>query len=131
MIILPEDFIIQVNLHTILTDGGLRKTAGEIQNQNSFYYLLKLVKERSDSTGSRELIADIASFYFFKIIQNHIFYDGNKRTASFCAYTFVMLNGYRLSESITNEIIIEFALSVANRKYSQKDVLKWFLRNIV
>ena len=44
----------------------------------------------------------LAAALSFKLIKNHAFANGNKRTALFAANAFLRLNGYKLQEEILN-----------------------------
>jgi death-on-curing family protein len=84
--------------------------------------------------------------YMFQIIgHDHIFHDGNKRTATFCVDTFLGLNGYTLK--VPNQKLENLAIRIAEGKLttqkirrillkytelhsSQKRVIKAFLRGL-
>lgn len=53
--------------------------------------------------------------YFYHIIKNHPFIDGNKRTGSVAALFFLRLNNY--TTDISQEELIDLALGVATSKY--------------
>lgn len=72
---------------------------------------------------------EIAAALCFKVIKNHAFGDGNKRTAAISSVAFLDLNGLELSyhkDDIGTEFhrIIE---SVADNKTSENDLKKWFM----
>lgn len=56
-------------------------------------------------------IFEMAATYGFHICQNHPFYDGNKRTALIAIYTFLFVNGYRLTANKKGIYAIIIALS--------------------
>ncbi len=77
-------------------------------------------------------IPEIAAALCFKIIKNHAFGDGNKRTAAISSITFLDLNGFELlyhEDGIGTEFhrIIE---SVAENKTTENDLKKWFLDHV-
>ena len=76
-------------------------------------------------------IPEIAAALCFKVIKNHAFGDGNKRTAAISSIAFLDLNGLKLSYSkddIGTELhrIIE---SVADNKTNENDLKKWFVEH--
>jgi len=76
-------------------------------------------------------IPEIAAALCFKVIKNHAFGDGNKRTAAISSITFLDLNGLKLSypkDDIGTEFhrIIE---SVADNKTTEIDLKKWFVEH--
>ena len=59
------------------------------------------------SFGGTYLHADIyamAAAYLFHIVSNHPFFDGNKRTGTVAAITFLDLNGYWFNEKNESEL---------------------------
>jgi death-on-curing protein len=74
-------------------------------------------------------LPEIAAALCFKIIKNHAFGDGNKRTAAISSIVFLNLNGHELSYA-TDSTGTEFHRlieSVADNKSSEIDIKKWFL----
>ena len=67
----------------------------------------------------------------YNIIANHVFSDGNKRTGLETCLLFLKLNGYHLSENVSNEILTEFILAVASGKHTLETVQKWLKINSV
>jgi len=66
-----------------------------------------------------------AAYYADKIIKGHIFYDGNKRTAMKCMFYFLEINGAIKPEDLSNDEIVEMALSLAEDKISWKELATW------
>ena len=76
-------------------------------------------------------IPEIAAALCFKIIKNHAFGDGNKRTAAISSIAFLDLNGLKLSYS-KDDIGTEFHRiieSVADNKTTASDLKKWFVEH--
>jgi death-on-curing protein len=71
-------------------------------------------------------IHDKAAFYATRIIQDHIFMDGNKRTGMLCALRFLLSNGRALSPSLTDEAIVELASGLACREKGLVDAVEFF-----
>ncbi|MBC8153385.1 MAG: type II toxin-antitoxin system death-on-curing family toxin [Bacteroidetes bacterium] len=69
-----------------------------------------------------------AELYFFSIICNHIFQDGNKRTGLEAALLFLQLNGYDLV--VDDNLLTNFTLSVASGEQSLEQVQAWFEAHI-
>ena len=57
------------------------------------------------------------------ICKNHPFVDGNKRTGSATAFTFLELNEVDLIFS--KELVVEIALQVATSQLSKEGLAKW------
>jgi death-on-curing protein len=73
-------------------------------------------------------IARLAAAYAYGIVRNHGFADGNKRTALVTADLFLMLNGYELVSSPTENVLA--ILSLAEGTLSEDELTSWFRRNI-
>jgi len=66
----------------------------------------------------------------FNIVCNHIFQDGNKRTGLQAAIIFLLTNGHGLVESIGDDLLTSFTLSVASAEQSLEQVQVWFQEHI-
>ncbi len=58
--------------------------------------------------------------YIFHIIRNHPFIDGNKRTGTYAALTFLSINGVKLE--MMDEEGYKLGLAVANDKLSKREI---------
>lgn len=64
----------------------------------------------------------LAAAYFYHIIQNHPFIDGNKRIGTLAMMTFLKMNDHHLL--IPHAKLYELAMSIASSKLHEKDVAK-------
>lgn len=79
------------------------------------------------SFGGELLHPDLPSMtaaYFYHIIKNHPFIDGNKRTGSVAALFFLRLNN--CTTDISQDQLIELALGVATSKISKDELTQIF-----
>jgi death-on-curing protein len=74
-------------------------------------------------------VPEIAAALCFKIIKNHTFGDGNKRTAAISCIVFLNLNRYELSyiQDANGTEFHRLIKSIADNKSSEADVKQWFL----
>ena len=72
-------------------------------------------------------LCDLAAAYAFGIARNHPFIDGNKRTALVASFTFLSLNGLRVTASQA-ENVIQF-LALAAGEVEEDTLADWFRRN--
>lgn len=70
-----------------------------------------------------ESLFDKAAALTHSLLLNHPFVDGNKRTAVVSVLTFLELNG--LSISTSNKNLVDFALSVENKKIPIEKIAGW------
>src|ERR1700683_1705058 len=61
--------------------------------------------------------------------QNHPFLDGNKRAAFAAAYTFLAINGLRLTASAEETCVFVVTLYEANR-FSFEKIVPWLRENV-
>ena len=70
--------------------------------------------------------ADLAACYGVGIAKNHPFVDGNKRTAFVAVELFLTLNGWKLSASDADAVIV--MLAVAAGKIDETGFAQWIRR---
>lgn len=83
--------------------------------------------------GSKEdcKIYNIAAAYFFHIIKNHAFIDGNKRTGLLTAIEFIYNNGYELKKQDCEfDDLYSLAINTASSNISFKEISQFFKKNI-
>ena len=66
----------------------------------------------------------MAAAYLFHIVQNHPFFDGNKRVGAAAAYVFFALNDLRLTAN--NDAYFDLVLSVARGETPKSRVADFF-----
>ena len=74
-------------------------------------------------------IVEKASALGYSLIQNHPFVDGNKRTRHAAMETFLVLNGFEISASESEQEKI--ILGVASGKVDRKNFTEWLRNHIV
>lgn len=70
---------------------------------------------------------DQVTILFTEIVQNHYFFDGNKRIGSLIAYLFLANNGQNFSPP--NGEIFSTTMAVAQGHYDFNKIREWFERN--
>lgn len=78
------------------------------------------------SFGGQDLypgILDKAAALVHSLLMNHMFVDGNKRTAMYSCMTFLELNDYKFTA--TNKQVVNFAIRIENDKLSLEEIVKW------
>ena len=85
------------------------------------------VTQPQSSFGGEYLYTDVfdmASVYFFNLIKNHAFLDGNKRVGVSASLVFLELNGYTIGEEHTQELY-DLAIQVASSSSNREEVREW------
>jgi death-on-curing protein len=73
-------------------------------------------------------ISNLAAAYFFHIIKNHPFIDGNKRTGLLSAIEFIYRNGLEVEANFDD--LYQLALDTAASKIKEKEVTAFFNKRI-
>jgi len=73
-------------------------------------------------------ISNLAAAYFFHIIKNHPFLDGNKRTGLLTAIEFMYRNGFEVKGTFgeTYENLYQLSLTTALSQTNQKEIAIFF-----
>lgn len=122
---LTKQEICFLNRKNIDRFGGNFVPPLNILNGHSLEYLVEIVSSEMFGEPLYPTIVDKAGLYCYSIISNHVFSDGNKRTGLDSCILFLELNGYKLSESVTNEILTNFIIDVASSKHTLQSVQGW------
>lgn len=67
---------------------------------------------------------EMAAAYFYHIIQNHPFVDGNKRTGAAAAIIFLIMNGIEVRAD--EDGLVELALGVARGNVGKSEIAEFF-----
>jgi len=76
--------------------------------------------------GSPDLV-ELAAAYAYGIARNHPFIDGNKRTALVTSFTFLYVNGLRVTTN--QEQNAKQFLALAEGTISEEELAEWFRQN--
>lgn len=72
-------------------------------------------------------LARLAAAYAFGLVENHPFVDGNKRTGLVVSFTFLKLNGQRITAS--EEDAYQKFLALASGALSEEELAEWLAEN--
>ncbi|MBD2757614.1 type II toxin-antitoxin system death-on-curing family toxin [Spirosoma validum] len=125
---LQKEDITRINFLTIRHVGGNFVPPANFLHEENLDYLLEAVQAEMFGAPLYPDVHQKAGLYFFNIISNHIFQDGNKRTGLEAALLFLQLNGYDLL--VDDELLINFTLAVASAEYTLETVQDWFKDHI-
>jgi death on curing protein len=75
----------------------------------------------------RPSLTQLAAAYGFGIAKNHPFVDGNKRTALVVTFTFLLVNGIRITASKEDRYFIFHDLAAGN--LSEDALAQWLQAN--
>lgn len=82
----------------------------------------------SYGSSAEQEITYLAATYFFHIIKNHPFIDGNKRTGLLTALKFLAKNGYEIdvSDEAVYDDLYQIAIDTAASKKSKNEIAAFF-----
>ena len=84
-------------------------------------------------TPDEHSIDNLATAYFYNIIKNHPFIDGNKRTGLLSALAFLSQNGFHVKEELFTEIyddLYDLALATASSQVTREEIVIFF-KNVI
>jgi len=113
-----------LTLDDVLTlhEGSIARFGGDagIKDLGLLKSALSMPEATFDGAELHQTLAEKAGAYFFHVVKNHAFVDGNKRTGLACALVFLELNGHRFVA--TDEELIALTLEVASGVRSKSSV---------
>jgi len=131
MVFLTKRQIIIINRLTVSHHGGNFAPPYNLLNEAPLDYLIEAIHAEIFGQSLYPSVFDKAGVYLFNIIANHIFSDGNKRTGLEAGLLFLKLNGYHLSNTVTDETLTNFILSIASGEQTLETVQEWLKLNSV
>ena len=130
MELLTKTDIIVINYKTVKAHGGNYVPPYNFLHEANLDYIIDIIEAEMFGEPLYPEISDKASIYFYNIICNHIFSDGNKRTGLEAAVLFLGANGHQLSESLANIDLFNFVTAVASGQVTLDECRDWFQKNI-
>ena len=130
MLYLTKEEIIKINATQVKIYGGNFVPPYNFLHEENLDYLLEAVQAEMFGEPLYPEIYQKASVYMFNIVANHIFQDGNKRTGLQAAMIFLLMNSHTFMSSVSDEILIDFTLSVASGELSLEQTQDFFKQNI-
>ena len=132
MIYPSRDVIIKHNRRVIEETQGLFSPPENLLHPGSIEWVLDAIQYPLYGVYLYPTIAEKAAIIAWTIINDHVFYDGNKRTGLFVMESFLLINGYRLRASVND--LVEVAIKIATSsesKFSFSDLVEWVRGRIV
>ena len=114
----------------LLVHSIIVSETGGIHGVRSHHTVLSLEDLPRQKVFGKELYKGVflkASVYMQKIIFEHPFLDGNKRSAMACSSAFLERNGYRIF--VPRGEVEKFALKVVNKKLDLELIAEWIKLN--
>ena len=120
---LRQDVVIAIHDEQIAEHGG------HPGSRESGLLSSALARPHNKMAYQTESVFNLAAAYAAGIIFNHPFIDGNKRTGFLAAFTFLDLNGWRLTASEAE--VVDAVLALAVKEMDEANFAKWLEDNAV
>ena len=127
---ISKNNIITINERTIKAHGGNYMPPHNFLHESNLDYIIDIIDAEMFGEPLYPTIADKAAIYFYNIICNHIFSDGNKRTGLEAGLLFLSVNGYRIARSVSKDDLFNFVTAVASGQVTLDECRDWFKTNI-
>jgi death-on-curing protein len=133
-LILPvREDIVLLNRRHIEQSGGMYVEPDNLIKPGSLEWVLEAIQYPLFSTDPYPTLCEKAAILAWTIIDDHVFYDGCKRTGMSALEIFIEENGFRLNA--TNEEILGVALRIAGgypeEEYSFEQFAQWVRSMVV
>ena len=119
MIFVTVEEVIQIHDELVIEFGGLQG----IRDMGLLISAIEMPKAMMFGEYLHDSIYDKAAAYLYHIIQNHAFYDGNKRTGSACCLIFLYQNGYENQYDMNK--FEEMVCQIADGKVKKEEISKF------
>lgn len=130
MILLSKNNIVKINERTIKAHGGNFVPSQNFLHESNLDYLIDIIDAEMFGEPLYPNIWDKAAVYYYNIICNHIFSDGNKRAGLETALLFLSVNGYRIKRNLPKDELLNFVIEVASGQLTLDDCRLWFQTHI-
>ena len=119
---LPKDLIVEVHNRQLAEHGGGAGLRDEGLLESA------LARAQSLFAYGESDFAALAAAYAFGIAKNHLFIDGNKRTAFVACELFLVANGYDLAAS--DEECLAMMLGLAASEIGEAEFAAWLREHV-
>jgi death on curing protein len=130
MKLISKENVIRINARTIKAHGGNFVPPHNFLHESNLDYIIEIIDAKMFGEPLYPNVWDKAAVYFYNIICNHIFSDGNKRTGLEAMLLFLSVNGYRLSKSLAHDDLLNFVIEVASGQKTLEACQDWIKNNI-
>jgi death-on-curing protein len=118
--------IVDINGYHIVTTGGFHNGLDNLRARDSLEWVLEAIQYPLFDPYPYPTIVEKAAVLTWVISADHVFYDGNNRTAGSVLLTFLEVNGYVLDASQDEFVAIMRRISSnENRDFTLDQFTQW------
>lgn len=132
-IIFPTvDDIVDINQYHINTTGGLNNGLDNLRSRGSLEWVLDAIQYPLFGQDLYPTIVEKAAILSWVISADHVFFDGNNRTAGSILLIFLETNGYKLAASYDEFVIVMKQISYnTNKNFTINIFTEWIREKLV
>lgn len=108
--------------------GFFVEESGNLRNPESLKFVLEEIQGSLFGKELHNTLIEKAAILAWRIIRDHVFFDGNKRTGMVACYLFLDLNGYELK---IEKDLIDVSIKVALGDIVYSEFLEWLKLKVV
>ena len=123
---LTEKDIITLNVYVISKYSP--KEQHGVKDPNALNMLVNMPKQYVFGKELYDTLELKAASLVYNLVQKHVFFNGNKRTALISLGVFLNMNGYQLTAS--NIEAADYMVEIATDDLQESDIGKWIHVNI-
>ncbi|MEA3361525.1 MAG: type II toxin-antitoxin system death-on-curing family toxin [Thermodesulfobacteriota bacterium] len=121
--VLTKSEIIEINRRMTSKFGGIFFECNQnLVNPGSLEHVLEEIQGNLFGLEPYPTLIEKAAAICWRIIVNHVFNDGNKRTGMETCRLFLELNGYAMRIDFE---VVDIALSMANNRIRFEEFVRW------
>ena len=127
--VLTKSEIAEINRRMILEFGGIFFAADQnLANPGSLEHILEGIQGSFFGYNPYPSLIEKAAAICWRIIVNHVFHDGNKRTGMETCRLFLELNGYAMKIDFE---VVDMALRIAKGEIQFSEFVAWIEQRTV
>ena len=118
--------------HVMRLHRSLLERYGGMEGVRDVGMLHSAIAMPQTAYGGQYMHADMfemAAAYLYHIVQNHPFFDGNKRTSAAAAIVFLAINDIQIDND--EEGLVELTLSVATGQIGKTEIAEFFRSHVL
>ncbi len=121
--VLTASDIVEINRRMIAEFGGIFFEGDRnLANPGSLEHVIEEIQGSLFGHDPYPTLVEKAAAIAWRIMTNHVFHDGNKRTAMEACRLFLELNGYAMRIDFQ---VVDMALSIATGKAQFPEFIQW------
>lgn len=121
--------VVEINRRMIAAYGGFFTEGDDnLANPGSLKHILEMIQGSLIGHNPYPTVVEKAAILAWRIIEGHIFHDGNKRTGFESCRLMLDLNGYTMR---IDRDVVDMAIQICEGQVSFSDFVQWLKERLV